>query len=265
MGEQATEGRLKKVRSPHILHIATHGFFLNDQGHHPKSNLSWLLDLSPENTYGSGRLLGTLPESPLLRSGLALSGANTWLRGERLPEDAEDGLLTAEDVTSIDLQDTELVVLSACETGLGEVHVGEGVVGLRQSFILAGAQTMVMSLWKVPDLATTVLMDRFYENLFRRKMERNEALRQAQLYIRDVTVAALREDWLNAQTIEKLAHPGTAARRELEEIAANPDTHRPFSDTVYWGAFVCQGNPGCLPGSERFGSSIVGAVSRARQ
>lgn len=249
MGEQATERRLKKVRSPHILHIATHGFFLNDQGHHPKSNLSWLLASTQEDTYGSGRLLGTLPENPLFRSGLALSGANTWLRGERLPEDAEDGLLTAEDVTAIDLRDTELVVLSACETGLGEVHVGEGVIGLRQSFVLAGAQTIVMSLWKVPDLATAVLMDSFYVNLLRHQLDRNEALRQAQLYVRDVQVGALRQDWLNAKVMDQFDFPGTGARRQLEEIAAKPDSHRPFNDTIYWGAFVCQGNPGPLTAS----------------
>jgi len=95
-----------------------------------------------------------------------LAGANTFLAGEgNLPEEAEDGLLTAEDVTGIDLLATELVVLSACETGLGEVQAGEGVFGLRRSFVLAGARTLVMSLWKVPDEQTRELMEDFYQRL----------------------------------------------------------------------------------------------------
>jgi len=82
---------------------------------------------------------------------LALSGGNTWLKKGQLPTEAEDGLLTAEDVTGMDLLDTELVALSACNTGLGEIRIGEGVFGLRRAFVRAGAKTLVMSLGKVPD------------------------------------------------------------------------------------------------------------------
>ena len=115
---------------------------------------------------------------------------------------AEDGILTAEDVSGMDLSNTELVVLSACETGLGEIQTGEGVFGLRRAFVLAGAQTFLMSLWKVPDEQTKELMLDFYERLMSGE-SRAKALREAQL-----------------------------AMKEKEKYA-NP---------YYWGAFICQGN-----------------------
>jgi CHAT domain-containing protein/tetratricopeptide (TPR) repeat protein len=169
----ALEGRLKTAcRSPRILHLATHGFFLPDQ----ERGFSAATD-------GPGRLSGLMIENPMLRSGLALAGANTWLKAGNPPEEAEDGLLTAEDVTGLDLLATELVVLSACETGLGQVHVGEGVFGLRRAFVLAGAKTLVMSLWKVPDEPTRELMEDFYRRLLAGQ-GRAEALREAQLALK---------------------------------------------------------------------------------
>jgi CHAT domain-containing protein/tetratricopeptide (TPR) repeat protein len=180
----ALEGRLKTAcHSPRILHLATHGFFLPDQERDPNLEGRGLgLDFggfagAPD---GPGRLSGPMIENPMLRSGLALAGANTWLAAGNPPEEAEDGLLTAEDVTGLDLLATELVVLSACETGLGQVHVGEGVFGLRRAFVLAGAKTLVMSLWKVPDDQTRELMEGFYGRLLAGE-GRAEALRQAQL------------------------------------------------------------------------------------
>jgi len=93
-----------------------------------------------------------------LRSGLAFAGVNTMLNGGKLPEEAEDGLLTSLDVQSINLAGTELVVTSACETALGDLYTGETLIGLRRSFIQAGAKTVIISLWKVEDVATTILM-----------------------------------------------------------------------------------------------------------
>jgi CHAT domain-containing protein/tetratricopeptide (TPR) repeat protein len=180
----ALEGRLKTACcSPRILHLATHGFFLADQ-EHDLNRQSRALGFHFEEFSGArdgpGRLSGPMMENPMLRSGLALAGANTWLRAGNPPEEAEDGLLTAEDVTGLDLLATELVVLSACETGLGQVHVGEGVFGLRRAFVLAGAKTLVMSLWKVPDEPTRELMEDYYDRLLAGE-GRAEALRQAQL------------------------------------------------------------------------------------
>jgi CHAT domain-containing protein/tetratricopeptide (TPR) repeat protein len=187
---EVLDARLKEMRSPRILHLATHGFFLKDQPRDPGSGR------------GLDRLAGGRWENPLLRSGLLLAGYNTWLARGELPPEAEDGMLTAEDVTGLDLLDTELVVLSACETGLGQVHVGEGVFGLRRAFVLAGAKTLVMSLWKVPDQQTQELMVDFYQRILAGE-PRAEALRQAQLGL-------------------KARHP----------------------DPYYWGAFICQGDPG---------------------
>jgi CHAT domain-containing protein/tetratricopeptide (TPR) repeat protein len=179
----ALEGHLKTRRSPRILHLATHGFFLADQQRDANIESRDLGVLGSARGSELGRLSGVSLENPMLRSGLALAGANNWLRGGNLPVEAEDGLLTAEDVSSLDLLDTELVVLSACETGLGEIHVGEGVFGLRRAFVLAGAKTLVMSLWKVPDQQTQELMEDFYGRILAGQ-GCADALREAQLALK---------------------------------------------------------------------------------
>jgi tetratricopeptide (TPR) repeat protein/CHAT domain-containing protein len=192
VGAAALEATLKGCRSPSVLHLATHGFFLPDQ------------PTRDPDTTGHTRLSGATLENPLLRSGLALAGANTWLAGHALPREAEDGILNAEDVSALDLTGTSLVVLSACETGLGAVRVGEGVFGLRRVFAVAGARTLVMSLWKVPDALTQALMIDFYRRLARGE-SRADALRGAQLALKTV-----------------------------------------YPDRFSWGAFICQGEPGCI-------------------
>jgi CHAT domain-containing protein len=174
---KVVEKRLKAVRSPRVLHLATHGFFLSDQDRDASAEDSWVAG------EGLGRLAGLGLENPLLRSGLALAGSNTWLGKGTPPAEAEDGLLTAEDVSGMDLSDTELVVLSACDTGLGEVRTGEGVFGLRRAFALAGARALVMSLWKVPDEQTRDLMEGFYQRALQGTPVA-EALRQAQAELR---------------------------------------------------------------------------------
>jgi len=168
-GEQSTEKALKQTSGPNILHIATHGFFLKDIG------------AATADTRGLG-LLGegptTIPaarlENPLLRSGLALAGANQRKSGD------DDGVLTAMEGAALDLWGTKLVVLSACNTGVGEVKNGDGVYGLRRALVLAGSESQVMSRWSVSDKGTRELMVAYYTAL-RQGQGRSEALRGVQL------------------------------------------------------------------------------------
>jgi CHAT domain-containing protein len=154
-GPMATESGLKGVRGPSLLHISTHGFFLVDQG----VDASARPQLSAEEN-SPFELVSTVSENGLLRSGLALSGANKFLGGN-----GEDGILTAFELAGLDLWGTQLVVLSACETGLGDIQNGEGVYGLRRSLILAGAESELVSLWKVNSGATRELMGQYYARL----------------------------------------------------------------------------------------------------
>jgi CHAT domain-containing protein/Flp pilus assembly protein TadD len=172
-GAQETKFCEEAVRHKY-LHIATHGFFA------PESLTSVLRtsatrSSSTELSPGDGASEIGFP--PGLLSGLALSGANLGPTPER-----GDGILTASEVENLDLRGVQLVVLSACETGLGELAGGEGLLGLQRSFQIAGAQTVVATLWEVPDDATRSLMERFYENLLQKRMGTLESLREAQLW-----------------------------------------------------------------------------------
>ena len=194
VGDSATKSQLRKVKQPKILHIATHGFFLPDvatQKELLESESSTLLH-------------------PMLRSGLAFTGANP-----RNSPSGDNGILTAYEAAMLDLYGTELVVLSACETGVGQVENGQGVFGLRLALAMAGAQSLTMSLWKVADRATADLMIDFYTRL-KAGEGRLEALRQAQLGI------------LNK------------ARK------STTNNGRVFAHPYFWGAFVMSGQTGRL-------------------
>lgn len=207
-GDNAEKNRLLTVKGPKILHVATHGFFLGDtveqaaahtrgftlEGEAPPAAVQTVEDLDKH-----------VPDkpSPLLRSGLALAHANA--RGDA----RSDGILTALEASSLDLEGTKLVVLSACETGLGQARSGEGVEGLRRAFVLAGAETTVMSLWKVDDEATRDMMVNYYQRL-EAGGGRSESMREVRL-----------------------------------AMLANDATAHPF----YWASFIVAGNPGRFDGS----------------
>jgi CHAT domain-containing protein len=184
-GNEATKRAVKALRSPSILHFATHGFFL------PQAQ---------DN------------QNPLIRSGLILAGANLQNSSDN---GGDDGVLTALEVSGLDLQGTKLVVMSACDTGQGDVSNGEGVYGLRRAFTLSGAESQLFSLWSVNDWATQALLTRYYDYLLKGR-GRSDAWRQTQL---DMLQGQLNNaiDPNGLQTITSLAHPN------------------------YWAAFVLSG------------------------
>jgi len=206
-GAAADEAALRRYPRPRLLYLITHGFFQ--------------AALKPQYRNGRDRgleLVGTgldrLPaplyrEDPRLRSGLVLAGANRF--AERSKRNLSDGVFTALEVQNLDLWGTELVVLSACETGMGEVQVGEGVLGLRRAFQHAGAKTVLASLWKVPDAETERLMTRFFE-LWLSGTPKSQALRTAQLEL-------------------------------IAELRRSSDPARRSAPPRLWAGFICHGEP----------------------
>lgn len=156
------------------LHIATHGFYytndeVNDIGYH-------FLQLDDR--------IASEEDKSLIRSGLIMSGANHILEGEDLPDNVEDGILTAKEISDVDLRGLDLVVLSACQSGLGDVSQGDGVFGLQRGFKKAGANSILMSLWEVDDKATQILMTQFYKNWLSGQ-SKHQSLLSAQKYLRE--------------------------------------------------------------------------------
>ncbi|HEY8400733.1 MAG TPA: CHAT domain-containing tetratricopeptide repeat protein, partial [Cytophagaceae bacterium] len=164
-GAEANEEKVKSINAPRILHIATHGFFIKEVE-------------GAENEKVFGIELAKSKENPLLRAGLMLAGAEKAIEGT-----SENGILTAYELMNLLLDNTELVVLSACETGLGDVKNGEGVYGLQRAFQVAGAKSIIMSLWKVNDDATQQLMSSFYKNYLLHN-DKQKAFKSAQLELK---------------------------------------------------------------------------------
>ncbi len=170
MAANATEKTVKAVKGTTLVHIATHGYFLQDAGE------------------GEGSVFGVNAESasrnPLLRSGLVLAGAGKSITGTGGSDitSNDNGILTAYEAMNLNLEGTNLVILSACETGLGDIKSGEGVYGLQRAFQVAGAEALIMSLWKVDDAATQMLMTNFY-NSWIKLGNKQKAFKQAQLQL----------------------------------------------------------------------------------
>lgn len=160
----ATETNLKSSRRVSILHIATHGYFLKDV-----EKTSWPIGVHTDYA----------KDNVLLRSGLMLTGASEADKLMPGLDSSNNGIMTSYEAMNLDLKGTNLVVLSACETGLGEVKAGEGVYGLQRAFLVAGAEAIIMSLWKVDDEATQQLMNNFYANWVKTN-DRTKAFKQAQ-------------------------------------------------------------------------------------
>ncbi|MEP2023422.1 MAG: CHAT domain-containing protein [Reichenbachiella sp.] len=162
----ASEQVIRQVANPRILHIATHGFFLKDQDIE-KTASSYGLDTK------------VYQQNPLMRSGLLLANAEQALK------EGGDGVLTAYEAQNLNLDQTELVVLSACETGIGDIRNGEGVYGLHRALQAAGARATIMSLWTVSDAATQKLMTLFYQFWIQEQVPKKEAFRRAQNELRN--------------------------------------------------------------------------------
>ncbi|MBC7722378.1 MAG: CHAT domain-containing protein [Pedobacter sp.] len=155
IGTTATEDNLKNIggdNAPKILHIATHGFYFAP----PKTK--------PSNFIADDK--NTPKDFPLLRSGLVLSGVNNYWGKDTVLENKEDGIVTAQEISNLNLLNTDLVVLSACQTALGDINGSEGVYGLQRAFKMAGVKKLLMSLWEVPDAETAELMQLFYSHVF---------------------------------------------------------------------------------------------------
>jgi MYXO-CTERM domain-containing protein len=227
----ATEANLKAVAHPRVLHLATHGFFLPDQ----------------TQPGGAGAAL----DGPLLRSGIALAGANRMRSGE------EDGVLTALEAAGLDLYGTKLVVLSACETGVGEARSGEGVYGLRRAFAVAGAETLVMSLWQVDDDATRDLMVGYYDGLARGG-GRVEALRQAALALKRQPRYSLPYYWAG------FIVSGDGSSLSGEEVAPAPPPVAPVAPGPRGCACAMAGEAGAGHRAALLLLSLAGAATARR-
>ena len=177
---EATETSFKNLgtgnaipsKSPKVLHVATHGYFFPDP--------------IGDNESKSGEPIFQVSENPMLRSGLILAGGNSTWQGQQPSEGQEDGIITAYEISQINLSNTELVVLSACETGLGDIDGNEGVYGLQRAFKIAGVKYLIMSLWQVPDKQTSLLMRTFYEKWLEEKMDIPSAFHAAQQEMREM-------------------------------------------------------------------------------
>ena len=223
-GPKGTETSIKSFSGKDIemMHIATHGFYWTEEESNRMGELRFIRNAANSD----------MEDKALTRSGLLFSGANNALSGKKIPQGIDDGILTAKEISQMDLRKLDLVVLSACQTGLGEIS-GDGVFGLQRGFKKAGANTLMMSLWKVDDKATKLLMSRFYSNLVAGK-SKIESLRDAQKYVREYETE-----------VEVRPHnkPAISAHAKVQVQQSNTQQKiikkvHPYKDPKYWAAFI---------------------------
>jgi len=225
---------LTNGKCPQNLVIATHGFFLS-QNAPPPPDLKKAEFIQPGFRF---RQIQTA-ENPLLRSGLALAGANTWLLGGEIPPEAGEGIVFAQDVAGFDLWANKLIILIACETAVGDVKIGEGVKGLRSAFTAAGARLLIMSLWSIPAQVSILLMNRFFINFQEKNLSCQQSLQEAQNYIRTLTRKELESLPTGQQIIQQIRsalgekYPQLVEQWELQ--------NNPLQARYFWGAWVCVG------------------------
>ena len=193
-GTDATEESFKHLDGtmPKVMHIATHGFYFTEAEAQKSQFAGTEIELLHDGGLQAGRVV---EQKPMTRSGLLFSGCNRTVRHENVPDEEEDGILTAQEISTLDLRGLDLVVLSACQTGLGDIISGEGVFGLQRGFKKAGAKTIIMSLWNVNDESTMKMMTSFYHH-YLEGMSKEEAFHAAQDELRKNSPSQQeRPDW----------------------------------------------------------------------
>lgn len=233
-GLDGTEASFKSLsgKKTSLMHFATHGFYFTESEVRRSNSLSFLA------LEGDGSRKHT-EDKALTRSGLLFSGANNALRGNPIPPEVEDGILTAKEISQLDLRGLDLVVMSACQTGLGEI-TGDGVFGLQRGFKKAGANSLLMSLWKVDDKATQMLMTKFYE-FFLAGKTKFEALKLAQLYLKNYEEnpnESLVQNSDTRQANENFVNNASSQPSDDTNFATARTKIKPFEHPKYWAAFI---------------------------
>jgi CHAT domain-containing protein len=193
-GTDGTEESFKKLDGtrPKVMHIATHGFYFTEAEAQKSQFAGPEIELLNDGGLQTGRIV---EQKPMTRSGLLFSGCNRTVCHEQVPDEEEDGILTAQEISTLDLRGLDLVVLSACQTGLGDIISGEGVFGLQRGFKKAGAKTIIMSLWNVNDESTMKMMTSFYHH-YLEGMSKEDAFHAAQDELRKNSPSQQeRPDW----------------------------------------------------------------------